>query len=253
MSELIQDELLGLSHDLGRPEHDYAILGEGNTSARFDSETFLVKASGVSLGNLNASGLVRVSCAACREMIDGPDLADDQIKQALLAARVDPQGDVRPSVETVMHAALLELPGVAFVGHTHPTDINAINCSRHFSDAWTGRLFPDQVVVCGPSAAVVPYVDPGLPLARAVRTAATDYANRFGRTPKTIYLQNHGFVALGTSAQEVAQVTAMAVKAARIFLGAAAVGGPVFMTDRDVDRIAGRDDEHYRQRVLRGS
>ena len=34
-------------------------------------------------------------------------------------------------------------------------------------------------------------------------------------------------------------------------VGAAALGGPIFMPDAQVDRIAGRTDEHYRQRVMR--
>ena len=249
--ETIQQALLKLSHELGRPEHDYVILGEGNTSVRIDEGSFLVKASGTNLATLRDSGLVRVSSEACRKMLIGPELNDHEITAALLDARVDPAGETRPSVETVMHAVLLDLPGVNFVGHTHPTAINAINCSPRFDDALTPRLFPDHIVVCGPSAALVPYVDPGLPLARAVIEIARAYLDRFGEAPKTIYLKNHGFIALGSSAMEVSQVTAMAVKAARILLGAFAAGGPIFMSDADVSRIAGRDDEHYRQQVLR--
>jgi len=40
-------------------------------------------------------------------------------------------------------------------------------------------------------------------------------------------------------------------KAARIFAGAAAMGGPRFLTAAQVARIAGRIDEHYRQRALK--
>ena len=39
-------------------------------------------------------------------------------------------------------------------------------------------------------------------------------------------------------------------KAAEIFVGAAAMGGPNFLTAKDVDRIANRIDEHHRQRAL---
>ena len=38
--------LLRLSHELGNLQRPLAILGEGNTSARLDDRTFLVKASG---------------------------------------------------------------------------------------------------------------------------------------------------------------------------------------------------------------
>jgi phosphomannomutase len=43
----------------------------------------------------------------------------------------------------------------------------------------------------------------------------------------------------------------MAEKAAEIFVGAAAIGGPHFLAAPSVDRIAGRPDEHSRQRQLK--
>jgi rhamnose utilization protein RhaD (predicted bifunctional aldolase and dehydrogenase) len=250
-AETIND-LLELSHELGRPDRRLAILGEGNTSARADTESFWVKASGSELGSLRTDQMVRVSLAACLELLDGPDLSDTQIKDALLAAVVEGGDGVRPSVETVLHAALLELPGIGFVGHTHPESINALTCSDRFGEVLRRRLFPDQIVVCGPSAVLVPYVDPGLPLARAVLAGARAYADEHGEPPKTVFMQNHGFIALGKSAKQVLQVTQMADKSARILGGAFACGSPTFMTAEQVRRIHGRDDEHYRQRVLNG-
>jgi hypothetical protein len=43
----------------------------------------------------------------------------------------------------------------------------------------------------------------------------------------------------------------MAEKAAKIFVGAAVLGGPVFFSQQNVERIAGRPDEAYRQRALK--
>ena len=43
----------------------------------------------------------------------------------------------------------------------------------------------------------------------------------------------------------------MAEKAAKIFVGAAALGGLVFLTPENVARISGRSDEHYRRKVLK--
>ena len=42
----------------------------------------------------------------------------------------------------------------------------------------------------------------------------------------------------------------VATKAAEIFTGAASLGGPVFMDEEEVIRIASRADELYRQRQL---
>jgi hypothetical protein len=43
----------------------------------------------------------------------------------------------------------------------------------------------------------------------------------------------------------------MAEKAAQIWLGAAALGGPKFMTQQHIRRIAGRPDEEVRRKALR--
>lgn len=239
-----------MSRSLAEPANDYVILAEGNTSARADNASFWVKASGAEMRSIGPEGFVRVSCAPLRAMLEGPDLSDEQTRAALQAAKVDQAAPGHPSVETVLHALCLELPGVAFVGHTHPTAINSITCSTAFSQALSGRLFPDEIVLCGPAAVAVPYTDPGLPLAREVKRRIEAFVNAHGETPKTIYMQNHGFIALGGSARQVENITAMAVKAARIVIGAYALGGPAFMSQQAVARIHTRPDEHYRQRLL---
>jgi len=244
------DDLLRLSHRLGDVAADCAILGEGNTSAAVDDETFYVKASGACLATLTAEQVVRVRRAPVLALLDRETIPDDEIAAALAAAKVDPYAPVRPSVETLFHAYLLSLPGVRFVGHTHPTPINAILCSPQAEALVRGRLFPDQIVCCGPDAAFVPYVDPGQPLARAIRDAVERYRERWDEVPRTLYMQNHGFIALGATPAEVESATAMATKAARILLGAASVGGPVFLTPEHVARIHTRPDEKYRQARL---
>jgi rhamnose utilization protein RhaD (predicted bifunctional aldolase and dehydrogenase) len=149
-----------------------------------------------------------------------------------------------------LHAICLKLPDINFVGHTHPTAINMITCSTLFDPAVSGRLFPDEVVVCGPNPVMVPYIDPGLPLAREIQQRIRIYVETNGEVPKTIYMQNHGFIALAATAQQVENITAMAVKAARILAGTYALGGPQFMTSEAVERIHTRPDEHYRQKII---
>ena len=127
--------------------------------------------------------------------------------------------------------------------------MNAILCSKNAAALAAGTLFPDQIVVCG-HALLVPYVDPGVPLGLAVREGIRKHIEVHGSPPKLIYLQNHGLIALGRSPGDVLQVTAMAVKAARILLGTFAAGGPRFLPDSDEARIETRPDEHYRQQIL---
>lgn len=243
-------ELVHLSHYLGDPVNDYAILGEGNSSAQIDNETFWVKASGAEMGAASAENFVQVRFEPVLAMLDGDDLSDDEIRQTLTRAKVDPGISAHPSVETSFHAIGLSLDDVNFIGHTHPTSINAITCSVGFEEAFSGRLFPDEIVVCGPAPVLVPYVDPGLPLAREIRRRINAYIEEYGERPRVILMQNHGMIALGSSAKQVMNITATMVKTARILLGTYALGGPHFLSEDAVNRIHTRPDEHYRQKQL---
>jgi len=62
---------------------------------------------------------------------------------------------------------------------------------------------PDQIVLLGPAFVYVPYTDPGLPLALAVRDAVRQFVDTQQRVPKVLLMENHGAIALGGTAQEV--------------------------------------------------
>lgn len=251
MSETaVLEQLVALSQTLGRPELDYVILGEGNTSARVDDTSFWVKASGAELRTITPAGFVQVAFDRVLALLEQEGLTDQDVKAGLAAAKVDPAAPGHPSVETLLHALCLQLPGVNFVGHTHATAVNMLTCSRGFFEAYAGRLFPDEIVLCGPAPVLAPYTDPGVPLAVAVWARIQQYIEQYGEQPKVILIQNHGLIVLGNSPQQVLDVTAMAVKAARILLGTFAAGGPHFMSDRDVARIHTRPDELFRRQQL---
>lgn len=242
------DALVRLSCALGEPAAGYAILAEGNTSARTGEDSFLLKASGFPLARATPESFVEMGLSSVLALLEAPPRDDDELAQALSACR---RGEGhRPSVEAALHAVALALGAATVVGHTHPTEINAILCSQHAELIVAGPLFPDQIVVCGRDPLFVPYADPGIPLAREVRDRLRRHIDRHGRPPKTIYLQNHGLVALGRTGAEVLQITQMAAKAARILLGTLACGGPRPLTPQDATRIESRPDEHHRQALL---
>lgn len=246
------EALLALSHELGREERGLAMLGEGNTSAQLDPATLLVKASGSNLATLSAAGVTACRSADLLALLDRSEMTDTEIDAALLAARVD-QSAKKPSVEAIFHAYLLSLPGVNFVGHTHPITVNGLLCSPHAANVAARRLFPDEIVCCGEASVLVPYTDPGLVLAQAIRRETEAFRERRGTIPRVILLANHGLIALGATTAAVLAATLMAEKAAKIFVAACAAssgGGPVFLSDAQVARIAGRPDEHYRRKAL---
>jgi rhamnose utilization protein RhaD (predicted bifunctional aldolase and dehydrogenase) len=243
------EQLIWLSRELGREDRKLAILGEGNTSCRVSDQTFLVKASGCSLGSMEAGDVTECRFAPLLQLLERDGVSDEEISQTLLASRVSSSAK-RPSTEAVFHAYLLSLPGVQWVGHTHPVVVNGILCSPRAADFATRRLFPDQIVCCGRQSVLAPYVDPGVPLARAIKVGVQKHQSEFGGVPRIILLTNHGLIAPASGAVGVMTATQMAVKAAEIFNLAAAHGGPVFLEQSSVNRIESRDDEHYRRQQL---
>jgi len=244
------DELLVLSHLLGREDRGLAILGEGNTSARLEDGRFLVKASGTSLGILREEDVVECHAAPLLELFTREGLADTEIDAALLACRVDSTAK-KPSVEALFHGYLLSLPGIDFVGHTHPITANGLLCSPQNRTLADTRIFPDEIVCCAERSVWVPYTDPGLVLAKAIKVGVEAYIADVGEPPRVILLQNHGVITLGGSRQAVEAAMLMVEKAARIRVAALAAGGINAMTPEQVRRISNRPDEHERRRMLK--
>ena len=249
MQETIQ-RLVKMSNILGSETYDCAILGEGNTSAKLDQDCFFVKASGTQLKTIDEHGFVKVQFAPILEALKQDSLTDQEVKKVLLEATLDNPDKKMPSVETFLHAIMLSHQGCSYIGHTHPTAINSILCAKKAEEAYSGRLFPDEIVVLGTDPLFIPYTDPGLILAKALQEKFSGYLERFGKAPKTIYMQNHGFIAVGATDKEVLNITQMAVKTAKILLGTYAMGGPHFLSDEHVNRIETRPDEHYRRKVI---
>jgi rhamnose utilization protein RhaD (predicted bifunctional aldolase and dehydrogenase) len=232
----IQD-LLTLSHEIGREDRGLAILGEGNTSALLGEETFAVKASGTCLGTLKEDDVVECRLKALLPLLEKEAMTDQKAK--------------KPSVEAVFHAWLLSLPGIKFVGHGHATTALQILCSPRARDFAERRMFPDEIVCCNIASVLVPYTDPGLKLAQTIRRETEAFIRKHQRQPRVILMQNHGVITLGATWQSVLAAMLIAEKAAKVFAGAAKLGGPVFFSEENVQRIAGRPDEAYRQRALK--
>lgn len=243
------ERMLDLSHQLGREDRKLAILGEGNTSARLSADTFVVKASGSNLGSLTAKGTATCRFDALLPLLDRKAMTDAAIDEALFASRVNASSR-KPSVEAMFHAWLLTLPGVNFVGHTHAVEVNKILATKYAKTFATKRLCPDEIVCCGAEFVLVPYIDPGLKLAQGIRAAVKAYIKRLALPPRVILLENHGLITLGATPEAVLAATLMANKAAEIYVGAVALGSPRFLTAATAARIAGRPDEHYRQKAL---
>lgn len=245
MSDVLQ-QLVEMSRYLGEPAKGYAILGEGNTSARIDEDSFYVKASGTTMATIDEHGFVTVSISKVTAILDDASAGDEDVTRVFQEALVNPGEKRRPSVEAMLHAILLQVPEYRFIGHTHPVYTNAILCSKRAEEAASGRIFPDQVVSMKHKSVWVPYVDPGLVLARQVKARFERFVDDEGVLPSAILMQNHGLITMGETPKAVTSCTDMTEKASQIIVNTYALGGPRFMEPKDVDRIFTRPDEHYR-------
>jgi rhamnose utilization protein RhaD (predicted bifunctional aldolase and dehydrogenase)/NAD(P)-dependent dehydrogenase (short-subunit alcohol dehydrogenase family) len=183
--DAILAELTALAQRFGR-DPEFSRGGGGNASAKADGVVW-IKPSGVPLATLEAGDLVPLDRATLLTALEAPETpvipGEDPIMRAAEEARLAPAGGRRPSVELLFHALLPE----RYVLHTHPIMINAVTCNRD-GEAIARRLFGDAVLW-------IPYTDPGLPLARAIRDARAAHEARTGApVPSATLMENHGLI-----------------------------------------------------------
>lgn len=249
-NEDILRELTQMSRNLGKSERNLVIIGEGNTSALLPDGSYYLKASGFEMSSINEDGFVRLKKQTVLDLLEKQNICEDELKKLFNAAKVNPEETKRPSVEALMHALCLSYEDVRFIAHTHPCNINRLTCSKTFPENLRGRMYPDEIVLLGEDSVFIPYTDPGIPLACEIKKQIDTYISEYGSVPKCIYMQNHGFVALGASAREAENITLTAEKAAFIRLGAIAAGGINLLDVQTVRHIMNRPDEKYRKALF---
>lgn len=245
--------LIATSRIVGEPGRHLAVAAEGNISLRADHDAMWIKASGCSLATLVDDDVLLVDRAPIRALLDDPSADDAAVSAAYAACVIDGPSGRRPSVEALLHGVLYDATDASCILHTHPIAVNRLLCSVSAEALVAGAVFPDQIVMLGEQQLLVPYVDPGLPLAREVRRQVQRFTNQFGASPKVVYLRNHGVFVMAPSPEQALAMTEMCVKVASVVEGALTVGGPVYLDSESARRIETRPDEHYRRRMLDGS
>ena len=141
---------------------------------------------------------------------------------------------MRPSVEALLHVVCVVDAGATAVAHTHPESVNALLCSDR-ADVLAGPpIFPDQVVVIGRRALLVPYSDPGVSAGPRCTCPASRTRTPVGHAASE-RPRNHGMVALGSSVVQVLQLTEMADKVSRVLAATLSLGSVVPMTDESAE------------------
>jgi ribulose-5-phosphate 4-epimerase/fuculose-1-phosphate aldolase len=209
--------LVKLAHKLSPYVKGY----EGNVSCRIGDKTFLIKASGK-----------RMSCLREQDLV-------------LCELTGGHQGTLIPSMEVEMHRALLSLPGVQYVAHTHPTNALKVLCSKFGAEEFAyRRMFPDQVVFNGPRSILVDNLHPGADLGNFIRDHIV--SSSIPVLPAILLLKNHGVVAVGHTADHCLIATEICEKSAEIYVGCK--GKRSYLTDQQVERLVNDEMEKHRKK-----
>ena len=187
-------ELIEVSRWYGQKK-EFVIAGGGNTSFK-DENQLWIKASGINLGNIDEKGFCvldrqKLNDIPNQKFSDDSATREEQVKNALLNARVDPDSGLRPSVETSLH----NLFSYSFVVHTHMTLVNGLMCSNLAKEK-SFDIFGEEVLY-------VSYSDPGYILFKIIADEIGKYNGKFGRDPKVVLIQNHGIFVAANSIDEI--------------------------------------------------
>jgi rhamnose utilization protein RhaD (predicted bifunctional aldolase and dehydrogenase) len=247
----ISDDLLALTNRLGEPGLDLVILAEGNTSEAIGDDLIAVKSSGSYMSKATKDDFVTVTVSEVVDIIESPSGTQEQLTHVLDAGT---QNGVRRrgSIETLVHASIRAFSPARFVAQSHPTPVISLLASIHAEDAFNSPAYSDEVVVIG-TPLFVPYAPPGLALGRAFHERLRAHVDKHGSVPPLVLLANHGIVVTSGNAQGAEAISLMAVKAARVRLGAYSVGGVAGLDPEHVAAYWKREDFSERRDALSGS
>jgi rhamnose utilization protein RhaD (predicted bifunctional aldolase and dehydrogenase)/NAD(P)-dependent dehydrogenase (short-subunit alcohol dehydrogenase family) len=166
--------------------------GGGNASVKAtwrtvtgdEAPAIFVKASGFDMATIEPAGHPALDLGVLLRLQGLDALADDAMVNEVRRALFDTRAP-NPSIETLVHAFL----PAAFIDHTHADAILTLTNQRD-GLALVQDAFWD-------SAMVVPYVEPGFQLAKAVAAAAASKP-----ALRALVLMKHGLITWGRTARE---------------------------------------------------
>ncbi|GAA1534962.1 rhamnose utilization protein RhaD (predicted bifunctional aldolase and dehydrogenase) [Microbacterium ginsengiterrae] len=244
---LVSAELIELTRRLGLPERDLVILAEGNTSEQIDDRTLVVKASGSSMADATADTFVAVDQEELLRILRDPGMSQDDLTTALTAAT-----GIRASIESLVHVAVRAFGPKRYVAHTHPTDVVALLASAEAETSFALPVYSEEYMILG-RPLFVPYAQPGMELGRVFLDLLGEYVTEHGELPSLVLLGNHGIVAISDTAAGVEAISLMAVKSARVRLGARAAGGVAPLDAATIASYFDRPDFRERRAGLAGT
>ncbi len=190
----------------------------GNISAR-DGSTVWMKPSGIAMD----------------------DMAPDDLCGMDIGTGEQVAGDSRPTSEVNMHLAVYRTrPDTVVIFHTHSPWASGVISSG----AELKPMFAEFVCDLG-RVGTVPYITPTTErLAEAVAEQAANC--------DTLFLSNHGIVALGVNMKQAYYRCVVVEDAAKSLVAACVVGKPHFLTHQEIGELMALEGSKHRIKVMAG-
>ncbi len=172
-------------------EHNLVLHGGGNSSVKTGYKNLFgetvpaifVKASGYNMAHIRPNGYTGMSLDPLKKLRALQELSDHDMVNEFKTHFLDAHASI-PSIETLVHVFIPH----KFVDHTHPDSVLAL------SNQVDGEKFLREAL--GETVALLPYVPPGLKLAKAV-------ADKLEQDPsaQAVVLMQHGLITWGETAK----------------------------------------------------
>lgn len=174
----------------------------GNISARVDEDYMVITPSGMDYERLCAEEMVLVNMNT-----------------------LEYEGGLKPSIESVVHAAVYkDRPEINGIMHTHSTYALTVATARKPIPP----ICDDQVQILGGEVRLAAYTMPGTEeMAREVVRALKERTGAL--------LANHGAITVGRTLAEAYVGSQVLEKAAMVYINCQSIGGPVEISQEDID------------------
>lgn len=174
----------------------------GNISARVDEDYMVITPSGMDYERLCADEMVLVNVNTLAY-----------------------EGGLKPSIESVVHAAVYkDRPEINGIMHTHSTYALTVATARKPIPP----ICDDQVQILGGEVRLAAYTMPGTEeMAREVVRALKERTGAL--------LANHGAITVGRTLAEAYVGSQVLEKAAMVYINCQSIGGPVEISQEDID------------------
>lgn len=174
----------------------------GNISARVDDEYMVITPSGMDYERLCADEMVIVNMNT-----------------------LEYEGKLKPSIEAVVHAAIyLDRPEINGIMHTHSTYALAVATARKPIPP----ICDDQVQILGGEVRLAGYTMPG------TKEMAVEVVKALKERTGAL-IANHGAITLGRNLAEAFTGSQVLEKAAMVYINCQSIGGPVEISQEDIE------------------